>query len=376
MLCALLRALFNLLLLVMLLELFEAAYGDFLGIVLAVAVAAGIISVFVVAIPHAWANYAGAKVLMVSAPVLLTLRWVLWPVLAVMRAFDKPVRRLMGVPDPRPVQPNNGANGREPSALETAVKAEILQVASEGQAEGAVDPEEVEMIESVIEFGDQRADEIMTPRTDIVALPVYAKPAEVRTTVIRAGHTRIPIYDGDIDNIIGILHAKDLLGVEEPDTIDLRRIMRKPFFVPETKRLDELLQEFKTRKIQMAVVLDEYGGTAGLVTLEDVIEEIVGDISDEYDRPESALMKRIDERVIEVDGRMYIDDLNDAMDLELPEDEDYDTVAGFVFSELGLIPPVGEKLEAYGATFTVVAADARKISRVRVEKVASRKEAT
>ncbi len=372
MLCALLRALLYLTLLVAVLQMFEAGGASVLGTIAAVAVTAGVISVFAVAIPHSWANYAGPKILAATAPVLLALRRALLPVLLVLRAFDKPIRRLSGVPDPAEDESRDGA-GRESSRLETAVKAEILQVASEGQAEGAVDAEEVEMIESVIEFGDQRAGEIMTPRTDIVALPLDADPQQVRQAVNQAGHTRIPVYDGDIDNVVGILHAKDLLRQADPDHVELRQIMRKPFFVPETKKLDELLKEFKARRGHMAIVLDEYGGTAGLVTVEDVIEEIVGDISDEYDRPASVLMKRVDERTVEADGRMYIDDLNDATGLRLPEDEDYDTVAGFVFSELGFVPPVGEKFQAHGAAFTVLAADERKIQRVRVEVSAERR---
>ncbi len=148
---------------------------------------------------------------------------------------------------------------------------------------------------------------------------------------------------------------------------DLRGLIRKCYFVPETKSLDDLLKEFKLRKVHLAVVLDEYGGTAGLVSVEDVIEEIVGDISDEYDEAVPAAVERIDERTAEVDGRFYVDELNDALGLELPEDEDYDTIAGFVFSELGYIPTVGETLEAGDAKFTVLAADERKITRLRVE---------
>jgi len=178
----------------------------------------------------------------------------------------------------------------------------------------------------------------------------------------------VPVYEGDLDNIIGIIYAKDLLQhVNSGDSINLRALMRKPFFVPETKRLDSLLREFKARKVHVAIVLDEYGGTAGLVSFEDVLEEIVGDISDEYDRPEPALMKRIDEKSAEVDGRMYIDDLNEAMGLNVPEDADYDTVAGMLFSELGYIPASGESLDAYGAHFAVLSADERKINRIRVE---------
>jgi putative hemolysin len=368
MVCGLLRSLCHLTLLVILLWLFEFEAGkpSILNILLAIALTAGIISIFSMAIPHAWAHYAGPKVLAATAPILLALRRAMWPVVLVMRAFDVPIRRLTGIPDPRPDQHDENGNDRA-GARETAVKAEILHVASEGHAEGAVNPEEMDMIESVIEFGDQQAAEIMTPRTDMVALPVDASNEDIWKKVIHAGHTRIPVYDGDIDNIVGVLHAKDLLALADAEPADLRPLMRKPFFIPETKRLDDLLREFKARKSHMAVVLDEYGGTAGLVTVEDLIEEIVGDISDEYDRPESVLMKRIDERTVEVDGRMHIDDLNDDLKLSLPEEEDYDTVAGFVFSELGVIPPVGATLSACGATFTVLAADDRKITRLRVE---------
>ena len=365
MVCGLLRSACNLTLLVLLLLAFDFRFENrTVAILVAVAVAAGLISVFVVAIPHAWARYAGEKVLSMTAGVLLGLRRVMWPVMVVMRAFDVPVRRLSGIPDPPPV--GDDAVEHEQSRLETAVKAEILQVASDAQAEGAVDAYEMEMIESVIEFGDRRVGEIITPRTDIVALPAEATLEQVRRTVIQAGHTRIPVYAGDIDNIIGILYAKDLLAIDEPDRTDLRSIMRKPFFIPETKPLGDLLREFKAQKMHMAIVLDEYGGTAGLITVEDLIEEIVGDISDEYDRAESPLLKRIDERTVEVDGRMYIEDFNDATGLSLPEEGDYETVAGFIFSELGFIPPVGQTLSTNGAEFTVIAADARKITRLRI----------
>ncbi|MCD4699351.1 MAG: hemolysin family protein [Phycisphaerae bacterium] len=367
MVCGLLRSACNLALLVLLLFAFDSRFDSrIVAVLVSVSVAAGLISVFVVAIPHAWARYAGEKVLSITAGVLLGLRGALWPVMVVIRAFDVPVRRLSGIPDPPDDQSGNGAGEHELSRMETAVKAEILQVASDAQAEGAVDAEEMEMIESVIEFGDRRAGEIVTPRTDIVALPAEATLEEVRRTVIQAGHTRIPVYAGDIDNIVGVLYAKDLLAIAEPDRDDLRSVMRKPFFVPETKSLDDLLREFKARKMHMAIVLDEYGGTTGLVTIEDLIEEIVGDISDEYDQAESPLLKRIDEQTVEVDGRMYVDDLNDAMDLSLPEEEDYETVAGFIFSELGFIPPVGQTLSSNGAEFTVLSADARKINRLRV----------
>jgi CBS domain containing-hemolysin-like protein len=285
---------------------------------------------------------------------MLPLRYALSPLIAVMHAFHMPIRRLSGQADS---DEETGESARE----------EILQVATEGQAEGAVAAEQVEMIESVIEFSNTQAGEIMTPRTDVVALPLETPLPEARRQTLESGHTRMPIYEGDLDNIIGILYAKDLLGYTEPSpAADLRSVMRKPFFIPESKPLNALLRDFKNRKVHMAVVLDEYGGTAGLVTIEDVLEEIVGDISDEYDETTPALMRRLDAWTAEVEGRMYIDDLNDAMGLSIPEDEDYDTVAGMVFSELGYIPKAGETLAAHGATFTVLAADERKITRLRV----------
>jgi len=330
--------------------------GGFAIAAAAVAASMAVIGIFGVAIPHAWASYAGEKVVFALYRPIMACHYALYPVLILMQALDLPVRRLCGV------QENAPDNGD--------AKQEILQAASEGQVEGTVDAEEAEMIESVIEFGDTHAGEIMTPRTDIFALPVDTPWLEACKQVTTAGHTRVPLYEGDLDNIVGVLYAKDLLKYtndEKPQT--LRETMRKPFFIPESKPLDDLLREFKARKVHMAIVLDEYGGTAGLVTIEDVIEEIVGDITDEYDRAEPIVMRRIDENTAEVDGRMYVDDLNDALELNLPEDEDYDTVAGLVFSRLGYIPTPGETLQVDGAEFTVLAADERRITKLKVSKV-------
>ena len=349
------RAAANVLLVICLVVLLGGPGGGWVSLVGAALAAAAIIALFGVAIPHARASYRAERFLASTLGVLLAFRYALYPIVAAMQALDLPIRRLSGVGD------NDEENG------ETA-KQEILQAASEGQADGAVDAEEVEMIESVMEFGETRAGEIMTPRTDTFALSEETSFEEATAKIVEAGHTRVPIYQGDLDNIIGVLYAKDLLqhvGAEKPPR--LRGIMRKPFFVPETKLLDDLLREFKTRKVHIAVILDEYGGTAGLITVEDLIEEIVGDISDEYDRAAPALMRPVSETVAEVDGRLHIDDLNDAMKLNVPEDEDYDTVAGMVFSELGYIPAVGETLRAYGAEFTVLAGDDRRITRLRVE---------
>ncbi len=325
------------------------------GAVWAVVAAGAIIAVVAVAIPYAWASYNGEAVLAAVFRILLALRYALFPIVALMLAFDVPIRRLCG------------ADGDE---LENgdAAKQEILQVASEGQAEGSVEAEEVEMIESVMELGDSHAGEIMTPRTDIIALSVETSWQQARKQTVAAGHSRVPVYEGNLDHITGILYAKDLLQLADDNKdADLRSIMRKPFFVPETKPLDDLLREFRSRKVHIAVVLDEYGGTAGLVTIEDVLEEIVGEITDEYDQAEPEMITRRDKKTAEIDGRLYIDDLNDALGLAIPEDEGYDTAAGFVFSQLGYIPAVGEELISHGAKFTVLDADERKISRLRVK---------
>ena len=353
-----LRALANLALTVAILQAFDVRGGGPAVMAGALVLIGGLITVFGIVIPQAWASYAGEKVLRATLGILLACRYALYPVVAVMAAFDLPIRRLSGVAD----RPDDNGEG--------AAKAEILQAASDGAAEGAVDAEEVEMIESVMEFGDTHAGEIMTPRTDIFAVPIETPWQEACARIVEAGHTRVPVYEGDIDTIVGVLYAKDLLQlVAQNDQVPLQKIMRTPYFVPETKPLDDLLREFKRRKVHIAVVLDEYGGTAGIATIEDLLEEIVGDISDEYDADEPDEMKHLNDRTVEIDARMRIDDLNDALQLELPEDEDYDTVAGFVFAELGYIPKVGEKLESRRARFNVLAADERKIVRLRVERL-------
>jgi len=354
--CSLGRSLANLGLILCVLE--RLGGGGWLWVVGSVAIAGLVIAVFGVAIPHAWASYGGERFLARTLGVLLAARWAFWPITRMMQAFDVPIRRLSGVSDEEDA--DSGDSARQ----------EILQVASDGAAEGAVDAEEVEMIESVIELGETQAGEIMTPRTEMFALPVNTPWQGAAEKIFHAGHSRVPVYHDDLDHIVGILYAKDLLRhvvQQDNGSGDLKTLLRKPFFVPETKLLDDLLREFKARKFHIAVVLDEYGGTAGLVTIEDVLEEIVGDIADEHDRAEPALMNRIDERTSEVDGRLHVDDLNDAMSLAIPEDEDYDTVAGFVFSQLGRIPTPEETLESHGARFTILDATERRISRLKVE---------
>ncbi|MFP4355545.1 MAG: transporter associated domain-containing protein [Phycisphaerae bacterium] len=352
------RSLSNLVLVLCVVGLMGQA-GGLMKIIGGIAIAGVIIAIFGVAIPHAWASYNGEQILARSFGVLMFFRYAIWPLTKLMEAFDLPIRRLAGVVD------------EDINLHNEHVRQEIVQAASEGQAEGAVDPDEVEMIESVIELGETHAGEIMTPRTEIFALSIDTAWQQAADQIFKAGHSRVPVYQGDLDHIVGILYAKDLLKyvVGNGAPHDLKDTLRKPFFVPETKLLDDLLREFKARKFHISVVLDEYGGTAGLVTIEDVLEEIVGDISDEYDEAQPAMLKKLSDTSYEIDARLHIDELNDAIGLELSEDEDYDTVAGFIFSQMGYIPREGEMFEAYGARFTVLEASDRRLVRVHIERI-------
>jgi len=354
------RSLANLLLVVAMLFLFDVPGRGWPRAVSASVTAAALIAVFSVAIPHAWSIHAGEKFLAAALPVLMFFRYAFHPAVWLMQVLETPVRRLTGAE----------ADPREEADL---AKQEILHAATEGRAEGTVAPEEADMIASVMRFGDTRADAIMTPRTDLFALPVGTSWEQARRRIVEAGHSRVPLYEGDLDNIVGVLYAKDLLrdSPEEQKT-SLRGVMRKPFFVPETKPLDELLREFKNRKVHIAIVVDEYGGTAGVASIEDVLEQIVGRISDEYDRSEPALLRRVSETVTEVDGRLSVGDLRVALGLDIPQDEGYETVAGLLFAALGYVPAVGEQVEAHGAKFTILAADERRIRTVRVERPAGR----
>jgi len=217
--------------------------------------------------------------------------------------------------------------------------------------------------------------QIMTPRTEIVAVDVSAPVLEARDRILKEGLSRMPVYDGSLDNIVGILYAKDLLqflnvaggSAGDDAQMELRRLIRPPLFVPRTKPLRDLLREFRIQQVHMAVVLDEYGGTTGVVTTEDIVEEIVGSIADEYERPAPDELKRLGEHAVEVDARMAVTDLNRALGLALPEDGDFTSVGGFVLSTLGIIPPKNQTLSHEGLTFTIVDAEPRRIKKIRVD---------
>lgn len=324
-----------------------------------------VLSIFNLAVPFAWAKYSGEKILVRTYPVLLICSAIAFPFLKIFQINDILVRRLSGFVE-------TTADKKQDQQQE-----EFLNEVEERMMEGVVDSEQQEMIEHVLELGETCADEIMTPRTDVVALNVQSNLETVLDVITSAGHSRIPVYEDNIDKIIGMVYAKDLLTEigKDPLEFDLHKKLRKPYFVPESKPLKVLLNEFKKSKLHIAVVLDEYGGTAGIVTIEDILEQLVGDIEDEYEQPSKESFYRIDENTADVDARIYIDDFNNDFNVELPEDQDYDTLGGFVFSHLGYIPKSGEQFEHNNIKFTIAQADERSIKRIKVEKIAQSKSA-
>ncbi|MBZ0283767.1 MAG: hemolysin family protein [Anaerolineae bacterium] len=250
---------------------------------------------------------------------------------------------------------------------------ELLTMLDASEKEGSIENEEKEMIYSVLEFGDKLVREVMVPRIDIVALDIETTLNEALGVFMESGHSRIPVYEDDIDHVKGLLYAKDLLNLirqNEAGTRPIRDLMRSAFFVPESKRADLLLKELRFKKIHIALVVDEYGGIAGLVTIEDLIEEIIGDIQDEFDLHEEADFVQQGPNAYLVDAGMSLSDFNDLLDVEL-DNENSNTVGGFLFNELGRVPEVGETVEHSNMTLRVDSIDGRRIRKVHVTRKAA-----
>jgi CBS domain containing-hemolysin-like protein len=245
-------------------------------------------------------------------------------------------------------------------------EAEIQEMMQAGEDEGVINQEENAMIRSILALGDTVVREIMLPRTEMACVSIEEEVTMVLQEIIACGHSRLPVYEGTIDNIIGLIYAKDLLKYwgEPAAEIELRTLLRTPFFVPETKNLEELLHDFKKRRVHIAVVIDEYGGTAGLVTIEDLLEQIVGDIQDEYDLETQKLTEEPDGSIV-VDARLPIEELEEHFDIEIERDK-FETVGGLIFHLTGTIPSAGEVIETDDLVLTVLEADERRIAKVRI----------
>jgi CBS domain containing-hemolysin-like protein len=243
---------------------------------------------------------------------------------------------------------------------------ELQEIMAAGEEEGLINEEENAMIQSILQFRNTVVREIMVPRTDMACIGSDASVSEILGEIISCGHSRMPVYEETIDNIIGLVYAKDLLKYwgMEASAVNLTNIIRTPYFVPETKNLEELLQEFKRKRMHIAIVIDEYGGTSGLVTIEDILEQIVGDIQDEYDLEEEWIIQEKDGSVV-VDGRLPVEELEDHLMIEI-EREKFDTVSGYIYHLTGRIPHVQEEIDAGSFRLVIVDADERKIKKVRI----------
>ncbi len=261
----------------------------------------------------------------------------------------------------------------DPKALDDAVtEEEILQMVGEGEEKGVIEETEKDMIANILDFNDTTAGETMTHRTDVIAVEDTSSISQVVEAAVENGCSRVPVYHEDIDSVIGICYVKDLLpyvGKDLPDFVKLTDMMRPAYFIPETKKCSQLFREMTERKVQIAIVVDEYGGTAGLITLEDLMESIVGNIQDEYDNEEEEI-HRVSETEFTVDGATSIDEISDLTGVELPEG-DYDTIAGLVTERLGRIPKEDEHpvVEVNGLSITVLAVEDQRLSRLFIVKI-------
>ncbi len=287
-------------------------------------------------------------------PYVRVIAWLLGPIVPMLRAVSAAILAPFGISLKR----------TGPSVTEE----ELMLLVNVGEEEGVLEEEERSMIHSIFELSDTTVREVMVPRIDMVTMPAETTIAQAVDIVIQGGFSRIPVYAEKFDNVIGVLYAKDMLRetVKGDTTRQIRDFVRPAYDVPESKKLDDLLHEMRIKHIHMAIVFDEYGAVSGLVTIEDLVEEIVGDIQDEYDREEK-LYERINACEYIVDAKMNIDDFNELVGTDLEAGEEYDTVGGFVLTTLDKIPNVNDVVEAKGAKLTVLATRGRRITKIKAE---------
>ena len=302
--------------------------------------------------PKTLALQRAEKVALRMARLVAWATWVMRPIVFVLTGITRLILRMMGAK----------AQVRGPFVTEE----ELKMLVSVGEEEGVLEEEEREMIHGIFEMGDMLVREVMVPRTDLVAIEVHEPVEKAVELVTKHGHTRIPVYEGDLDHIVGVLYAKDLLrAVVRGEQKTLREIARKPFFTPESNKVQDVLRDLRKNRVHMAIVVDEYGGTAGAVTIEDILEEIVGPIHDEYDVGEEDEIQFINPNEVVLDGRVSVDDVNELLKLSIAAD-DYDTIGGYVLNQLGAAPKVGATLKLGNADLRVEAVQGTRIKKVRI----------
>jgi putative hemolysin len=306
-------------------------------------------------VPKAIALQRAEGLAVLLAPPIELLARIAKPIVWLLQVSADNVARLFGI------QP-------APSGVVTHTEEDIKMIVAEGRRSGAVEPAEQELIYKVFDFAEKEAHDVMVPRPEVVMISLDLSAQECLDAIVDSPYTRYPAYRGSVDEIAGILHVRDLFKAlydRGIDNVEIEELLRSPFMVPETKDLAALLTDFRRTNQHMAVVVDEYGSMQGIVTLEDLLEEIVGEIEDEYDLPDTSL-QRIDERTVRVDGTFPIDDFNEQFSVELPQ-EDYHTLAGFVFGALGRAPEEGDEVVWNGLRFGVVEVDGARIEQLDVE---------
>lgn len=338
-----------------------AAFSD-VGAVIATVAALSLVAVlFGLFVPRSIGARHPKPVLLLLVFPLDVITWITRPLVAVLFFLT----RLMTAPF--------GANPQEGTLIS---EEDIKALIETGEEQGVLESGERDMIRSVFALGEKRVHEVMVPRTEIVAIDVNTAPAEVLETVVSAGHSRIPVYEGSSDQIIGVLYVKDLfrrLARGEQD-VTIRPFLRAAQFVPETKKVDLLLREMQRDKVHIAIVVDEYGGTAGLVTIEDLVEEIVGEIRDEYD-VEEELVLPVSENEAVMDARVPFNEVRETFGIESPDgDDEFDTLGGYITHELGRLPKLGDVVQRDGVKFQVESVEGRRIGRVRVLREPTRTE--
>lgn len=293
-----------------------------------------------------------ATTMKVAVPLRL-FYWLLLPFIYVFNGLANMLLKLIGI-EPHPSEANHSSE-------------ELQYLLDKGKESGVLNISEHELIKNVFDFNERIVKNIMVPRTKIVAVELTATMDEFIKTVTEEGYSRIPIYDDNIDKIVGVVHTKDILPIlVSGKDVELKMIMRKPYFIPETKKINDLMAEFQQKRIQIAFVLDEFGGTSGMVTLEDIVEELVGDIQDEYDE-ETPLVEQISETEFMLDAGANVHDVNEFLPVELPESSDYDTIAGLVSHLFEKIPDVGESTEGFGYRFTIIRKTQQNIEYVKLD---------
>ena len=339
---------------------------DLVSIVIGLVVAATLNWLGSVLIPMGIATHAGESTLIRFARIARVAHLFVVPLLPAQRFLSEVVRRLVGA---------------EKSSRELSISADDLRaIVDDDEVEARLDETERDMLEAVVEFRSTSVEQIMTPRTEIDALLYTDDLKEVMKFVDEHGHSRIPVYREDLDHIEGILYAKDLLRWivnhgQDNEPFVLSKVLRDPTFVPETKTVRELLAQLLAAQVHIAIILDEYGGNSGLVTMEDIVEEIFGEIQDEYEEPDDpagSVQLDTTAKAATIDARTEIDDANDELEnigIELPESDDYDTVSGFVNTTLGRIPETGEEIELPAMRIEILEAEPTRVVRVRITRV-------